>query len=164
MTKKISEIRDTTLKAVLKYCNHPSLSAIKEKAKSGSFFVFNHITKEATKKEIKDLDVSKPAQVHDIPTKVMKKNTGLFSNFIYPNFDKMIYVCIFSASLKLASITPVSKARPGSSKEKHRHVIKKNVYQKFTKGVYLNKCQTTLKISFKNFSMALDMVSVHSIS
>ena len=36
------------------------------------------------------------------------------------------------------------------------------IYQKFTKGVYLNQCQVTLKISFKNLDVALDKVPVHS--
>ena len=31
------------------------------------------------------------------------------------------------------------------------------------RGVYLKKCQITLKISFQNSSVALDKVSVHSI-
>ena len=30
------------------------------------------------------------------------------------------------------------------------------------KGVYLNICQITLKISFQNFSVGLDKVSVHT--
>ena len=38
------------------------------------------------------------------------------------------------------------------------------IYQIFMKGVYLNKCQITLKICFQNFNVALNKVSVHSIT
>ena len=38
------------------------------------------------------------------------------------------------------------------------------IYQIFMNGVYLNKCQITLKICFQNFNVALNKVSVHSVT
>ena len=42
----VKNVRDSTLKAILKYRKHPSILAIKRKLKSGPVFTFNHVTKE----------------------------------------------------------------------------------------------------------------------
>ena len=98
--------RDPTLKAILKYRKHPSILAIKRRIKSSLVFTFNHITEDAIK-EIKNLDASKASHEDDIPTKIIKENSDIFSNFIYQSFNNMIDACIFPTSLKLPDITPV---------------------------------------------------------
>ena len=70
------------------------------------------MTKEDVIKEIKNIDASKVSQEDDIPTKIIKK-TDICSNFIYQSLNKMIDVCIFTTSLKLANITPVYKKTQG---------------------------------------------------
>ena len=91
--------------------------AIKRKLKSGSVFTFNHITKEDVIKEINNLVASKAPQEDDIPTKIIKENSDIFSNFICQSFNNMIDVYIFPASLKL---TPVYKKGSKNSKENYR--------------------------------------------
>ena len=118
----VENVRDPTLKAILKYRKHPSILAIKRKLKSGPVFTFNHITKEDVIKEIKNLDVSEASQEVDIPTKIIKENSDIFFNFIYQSFNNMIDVCIFPTSLKLANITPVYKKGSKNSKENYRPV------------------------------------------
>ena len=105
----IENVRDFTLKAILKYRKHPSILAMKRRIKSGPVFTCNHITKEDALKEIKNLDAQKAPQEDDIPNKKIKENSDIFSNFIYQSFNNMIDVCIFPTSLKLANITPVYK-------------------------------------------------------
>ena len=68
----VENVRDPTLKAILKYRKHPSILAIKRKLKSGPVFTFNHITKEDVIKEIKNLDAWKALQEDDITTKIIK--------------------------------------------------------------------------------------------
>ena len=100
-TDSINEnVRDPTLKAILKYCKHPSILGIKRKIESCPVFTFNHIMKEDVIKEIKNLDASNASEEDDIPTKIIKENSDIFSSFIYLNFNNMIDVCIFPASLK----------------------------------------------------------------
>ena len=57
-----------------------------------------------------------------MPTKKIKENSDIFSNFIYQSFNNMIDVCIFPISLKLGNITPVYKEGPKNSKENYRPV------------------------------------------
>ena len=78
----IENARDSILKAILKYRKHPSILAIKAKTKSGPVFIFNHITKEEVIKEIKHSGASKASQEGDKPTKIIKENSNIFSNFI----------------------------------------------------------------------------------
>ena len=85
----VENVRDPTLKAILKYRKHPSILAIKRKLKSGPAFTFN--------------------KEDDIPTKIIKQNSDIFSNFLCPSFNNMIDVRIFPTSLKLANITTVYK-------------------------------------------------------
>ena len=67
----IENVKDPTIKAILKYRKHPSVLAITRKTKSGPVFTFNHITKEDVIKEIKNLETSKASQEDDIPTKTL---------------------------------------------------------------------------------------------
>ena len=96
--------------------------AIKRNLKSDPVFTFNHITKEDVINEIKNLDGSNASQEDDIPTKIIKENSDIFSNFICQSFNNMIDVCIFPTSLKLANITPVYKKGSKNSKENYRPV------------------------------------------
>ena len=51
----IENLRDPTLKAILKYCKHSCFLAVNRKTKSGPVFGFNRITKEDVIKGIKKL-------------------------------------------------------------------------------------------------------------
>ena len=62
----IENVRDPTLKAILKYRKHPSILAIKKRLKVVLYLPFHHITKEEVIKEIKkNLDTSKASQEHN---------------------------------------------------------------------------------------------------
>ena len=52
----IENVRDFTLKAILKYRKHPSILAMKRRIKGGPVFTCIDITKEDALKEIKNLD------------------------------------------------------------------------------------------------------------
>ena len=88
-------VRDPTLKAILKYRKHLSILAIKRRIKNVPVFTFDHITKKDVIKEIKNLDASKASHEDDRTTKIIKENSDIFSNFIYQSFNNMIDDCIF---------------------------------------------------------------------
>ena len=77
----ISNTNDATLKATLKYRNHPSLLQFPNKCKDKPSFNFIEVDQKQIKKEILNLYETKASQSSDIPIKVLKENTDIFSNF-----------------------------------------------------------------------------------
>ena len=67
MSEKIDH---PTLKAIVKWKNHPSILALASEQRTWLIF-FHVISKEDLFKEIKKLDSSKPAQETDIPVKTI---------------------------------------------------------------------------------------------
>ena len=79
----IDNIEDQTLRAILKYKNHPSIIAIQNKFKGGDVFYFRGLEKEEIQNEIYKLNNNKASQHPDIPTKIIKSNSDIFSDFLY---------------------------------------------------------------------------------
>ena len=103
------EVNDPTLRAIMKYQNHPSVLRILNKYKNNSIFTFSHVTKEQVLKEIGNLDTSKWSQDTDISTKVIKQNLDIFASFICQTFNNMVDSSTFLAALKIAHIIPAFK-------------------------------------------------------
>ena len=70
----IDNIEDQTLRAILKYKNHPSFIAIQNKFEDGDVFYFRELEREEILKEIHNLNNNKASQHSDIPTKIIKSN------------------------------------------------------------------------------------------
>ena len=68
----IDNTEHQTLRAILKYKNHPSIFAIENKFKDGDVFSFRELKKEEIQKEIHHLKNSKASQHSDIPTKILR--------------------------------------------------------------------------------------------
>ena len=98
-------INDPVIKSIVKYRNHPSILKIGEvcNRKKCSFFSFWH----ADEEEILSLDSTKVSQYTDIPTKVIKDNADIFSDFLLSGFNNSITTFIFPSSLKQAILTTV---------------------------------------------------------
>ena len=58
----------------MKYRNHPSIIAIRNKCKDKGNFNFIEVDQKQIEKEILKLDVNKASQSSDIPIKVLKEN------------------------------------------------------------------------------------------
>ena len=78
----IGNIEDQTLRAILKYKNHPSIIAIQNKFEGGDGFYFRELEKEEIQKEIQNLNNNKASQHSDIHTKIIKSNSDLFRDFL----------------------------------------------------------------------------------
>ena len=134
-------INDPVIKSIVKYRNHPSILKIGEvcNRKKCSFFFFWH----ADKEEILSLDSTKVSQYTDIPTKVIKDNADIFSDFLLSGFNNSITTFIFPSSLKQAILTPVFKKGDKNWKENYRPVsilpnIPKNNVVVFVKATSRN--------------------------
>ena len=86
----IDNIEDQTLRAILKYKNHPSIIAIQNKFEDGDVFYFRELEREEILKEIHKLSNNKASQHSDIPTKIIKSNSDIFSDFLYVSIKSLI--------------------------------------------------------------------------
>ena len=114
-------VKDPIFRAISKYKNHPSITAIKEKAKN-AMFNFHEVGKDKIKREINRLNKNKASQKSDIPTKIIHDNVDLFADFIVGSLKGTIKTSIFSSCLKLADITPLHKKGRKDNKENYRPV------------------------------------------
>ena len=118
------------MKAVIKYRLHPSIIAIKEKCVSSFSFSFSQVERDEIIKKINDeiikeinnLKTNKATQSIDIPTKLIKKNSDIFGDFIFENFNNSVFYLIFSSPMKNTSIPPVYKKDTKTSKGNYRSV------------------------------------------
>ena len=70
-------------------------------------FNFEIIKRDDILKKIKSLDKFKTSQNGDVLTKIIKKNTELFTDFIHSALNKAIQSGNFPSYLKWADVTPI---------------------------------------------------------
>ena len=143
-------IQDPTLKAILKYRNHPSIIAIRNKYKISECFKFTEVDQKEIEKEIIKIDVNKASQRSDIPTKVIKENIDIFGDFIGKSYNNTIKASQFYQNLKLADITPAHKKGQKDMKDNYRQVsILPNLSKIFEKLIFKEISQFFDKIFSK---------------
>ena len=105
----------------MKYKNHPSIIAIKEKPKN-SKFTFHEVDNERIIKQTKRLNKNKVSQKSDIPITNIHENADNFSDFLAESLKGAIKTYNFLNCLKLANITPSHKKGRKDNKENYRPV------------------------------------------
>ena len=124
------------------------------------FFSFWH----ADEEEILSLDSTKVSQYTDIPTKVIKDNADIFSDFLLSGFNNSILTSIFPLSLKQAIITPVFKKGDKNSKENYRPVsILPNTSKKFQRLLF-KQISNSWNLSSQNNSVVLVKATARRIA
>ena len=83
-------IEHPTLKAIVKWRNHPSILTITSEHRNTPKFSFNFVSKEHVLEEIQMLDSSKAIQESDIPLKLIKGNSDLFAEIICKYFNESL--------------------------------------------------------------------------
>ena len=138
------------MKAILKYRNHPSIIAIRDKYKISECFKFTEVDQKEIEKEIKKLDVNKASQRSDIPTKIIKENIDIFGDFIGKSYNNTIKASQFYQNLKLADITRAHKKGKKDMKDNYRPVsILPNLSKMFEKLMFKEMPQFFDKIFSK---------------
>ena len=107
--------RYPTLKAVLKYKNHPSIRTIKS-------FYFLQIDKNTVLEEIRKLNMNKAVQDADISVKILKENCKYFAEYMSHHFNEAICASIIPASFKFANVTPIFKQGSTNQKDNYRPI------------------------------------------
>ena len=92
---------DPILNAIKTFEKHPSILKIKE-LNSGCRFSFENVSYEDVKKLSQELHITRASQFLDIPTKIIRQNTYIFSEFFFVNINNSINNSTFPVQLKLA--------------------------------------------------------------
>ena len=87
-------IEDPIARSIEQYKIHPSIIAIKVKD-TNKYFKFNSISKAEVEEEILNLDSSKVCQDSDIPIKVIKSNSDIFTDALYSAFNRSLETSVF---------------------------------------------------------------------
>ena len=150
----IENVKDPTLKAILKYEKHPSILAIRTKCNRNDAFSFMDVNLKEIEIEIRPLKLTKSSQCSDIPTKIIKENSDIFSNFICESINNSIKISIFPSRLKHANVKPLHEKFNKSLKENYRPVNILPVFSKVFERSVLSKYQVFLMTYFQNISKA----------
>ena len=79
---------DQVTNAVNKFRNHPSIIMIKNKKKNDQSFSFGLITYDDALKKVKTYNTAKASQQSNIPTKILKQNSGYCAGCFYENINQ----------------------------------------------------------------------------
>ena len=77
---------------------------------------------EDVEKVPRELDILKASQLLDMPTKIIKQNADIFSEFFFVNINHSINNSTLPEQLKWADVKPVFKKNPRNDKENYRPV------------------------------------------
>ena len=113
---------DPIANTITNFEQHPSILKIKENSNVCSPFSFEPVSLDEIIKETLNLDASKATQKSDIPTKIIKQNQDIFSEFIFENVNNMIDTDIYPEQLKWAVVKPAHKKGSRTDKENFRLV------------------------------------------
>ena len=102
-------IPQLTLRAILKYANNHSISAVKKYNRTRHRFFFSVVEKESIIKELQKLNLKRLTQEADIPVKVLKDNKDFFEGYFQMLFDDAITSSKFPSSLKMTYVKAVLK-------------------------------------------------------
>ena len=91
----LADISHLIFRAILKYINHPSTIAIKD-LNNNSMFSFSNVFVADVKIEIRKLGPRKATQNTDIPVRILKNNSDIFSNYICDFFNECVDKGVFS--------------------------------------------------------------------
>ena len=147
----IVNVKDSTLKAILKYKKHPSIPAIRTKCNRNGIFSFREVSFNEVETAIRLLKLNKASQYSDIPTKTIKKNSDIFSNFICESINNSIKSSIFPSCLKHADVTPLHKKCNKSLKENYRPVSILPILSKVFERRCLSKCLVFFDVIFSKY-------------
>ena len=142
-------IQDSFLKASVKHTNHPRVLIIGEVCKKNPQFDFRYVDENEILKEILNLDASKGCQDSDVPSRIIKENANIFTEFLHFSFKNLIYWSRFPSIPKLANITPVFKNGDINSKDNYRPL---SILSKISK--FFERCMSHQISNFMDFPLA----------
>ena len=148
---------DPVLNAIENFSNHASVLKIKEARDSSDCFSFKLVSIEDICKEILALDASKATQREDIPTKIIKNNSDIFSKFFQANLNNTVETSTFPEQLKYAEMKPVFK-NPELTRKTIDQSVFFLIYLKFRKGVSTGNWRNIFRHCYLNINVVFGKV------
>ena len=124
-----------------KHKQHPSITAINyhmDKIEKLDFSV-KQITKPIAVKEIKNLNPKKTSQSNDIPTKLIKEYSDIFTAIIVEDFSKCMHNGTFPKSFKISELVPVYKKDEAYDTNNYRPISTLSNLSKIMKDICMMK-------------------------
>ena len=131
-------ISHPALKAIMKFLNHPSVSAIRN-VFSPQSFNFSKVSADDVLKEINKLGNRTAIQNTDIPANILKQNADVFGSYISHFFNVCVDKGTFPSVLKHFDIIPVFKKGYRGSKENYRSMSILSVISKIFENLLCNQ-------------------------
>ena len=116
-----SHLHDPIIKAIDKFCEHPSIVTIHEKIVTTGFFNFSPVTFADVFHTILNLDSSKKTG-GTIPIKVLKLAVKECAHTLTEIFNTSLSLCTFPDELKLADVIPSHKKDDATNVENYRPI------------------------------------------
>ena len=107
LNENFIETNDPVSNAISKFCNHPSISMIKDKNRTSNKFSFCDVTFDEVLEKVNHLKANKSSQQNDIPTNILKSNASFFAEYFSKNINYCIGQSKLPADLKLAASNSV---------------------------------------------------------
>ena len=111
--------------AIIKYKNHVSIKAIKNRMaelNNNNTFSFDFICHEEIIKEIDKLFNKKASENTDLLEKIIKVNKDLILYCLHHNFNNSVSCFIFPTTIKYAHVKPIHKKDDETDKENYRPI------------------------------------------
>ena len=115
----ITQVKETTLRAILKYKDHPSILPIQNNCKNRIKLAFEEMDLLSVEKENK-LKINKARQSLHIPTKIFKKYVDTFAVFLWKSVNSSIKSPTFPSCLKSTDEAPLHKIGKIDKKDNYR--------------------------------------------
>ena len=96
----IENVKDPTLKAILKYEKHPSVLAIITKCNKNGVFSFREVSLKQIKTPISLLKLNKASKYSDIPTKIIKEKLRYIFKLHLREYEQFQKIVLFSIMLE----------------------------------------------------------------
>ena len=96
----IENVKDPTLKAILKYEKHPSVLAIITKCNKNGVFSFREVSLKQIKTQISLLKLNKVSKYSDIPTKIIKEKLKYIFKLHLREYEQFQKIVLFSIMLE----------------------------------------------------------------
>ena len=136
-------LTDPALVAISMSQDHPSVKNIRTK-KFTPVFSLTHAKEIETKKILKAWKYKTFAKLKDIPTKIIKMNADIFTNFICLHFNFCIDIGEFPQAFKHAEIIPVHNKKKKVTKLITDLSAYCQTFLKFIKNVFTINCMVIL--------------------